>query len=630
MDDFKIKTVPDPNSGQDGIDGTVNSGDNQSVLNEGFKPKAVPDPDTMTIPTVIPFTPEPSHKLKNFLKQNKWYIIAMLVGLIIIGVLAFIAFRPQKQEPTQKAKVGVSFDAPEIAPATGDVIYKIRIKNEDTVKLVNMELELLYPDGLSYVSSTPKADNLSGSIFKIPDLPPGTDVPVVLKVAVAGDVNNELKLIAKLNYRYDKFNSLFTEESAHSIRLTATDVILDFTGPNSIAGSQTATYDLYYRNNSNEEIPNARIILSYPNGFVFAGSDPAPTIGQNTWDVGTVKNQDGGKITITGNFMGVSEGSGYLFEVEFQAQDGSGNYFAQSVARHETSIVSQPLSVEHRVISGASGNIVSPGDEVSYEVNFRNNSPLVATGVNIEAEIITAVVSSTEIKGQNAAVRGNTIFWNASSSPVLATLGPSAEGTLRFSLKVNNPAIDGDKTNLTVVTKVRIKSNEERDVLPGNEITLKINSPASLARSVNHVSGPLPLRVGQQSTFEVNLEVRNSSNDLQGAVLSAVIPVGVEIDLSGLSGEEVKSVKYDKATGRFSWEAGFIPAHSGRSKPAKKIALKMLITPSPNQVNDSPTLIKGIVMTARDSFTGQNLTLRAEDLSTGNLPGQDGLGRVEP
>lgn len=631
MTDFKTQPVPDPIAPAvpPAVPTKKPRAEKPNPQTE-FTTKAVPDGAVTAPAEVPPFTPADQHRVRQFLQSNKWYLLAMLVGLVIIGVLAFFAFRPQKQEPTQKAKVNLEFDAPEIAPASGDTIYKLRLKNSDTVKLVGAQLELLYADGMSYVSSTPKADNLAGSVIKIPDLPPGTEIPIVLKVALQGDVNSELKLIARLNYQYDKFVSMFTEEASHTVRLTASNVILDFTGPNALATSQPATYDLYYRNNSDEEIPKGRIVMTYPNSFVFEGSDPKPTMGQNTWDVGTVKSQEGGKITIRGNFKTAEQGSSYEFAVDFQAQDQKGDYHAQATIKHETTITNQPLSVNHRVVSGVRAGVVAPGDEITYEIDFRNNSPVVATGVLIEAELNSAAINPAATKVDGGALRDNVLVWNASSLPQLASLGPSDSGNLRFTVKVNNPATTDAQTNLTVVTKVRIKSNEERLFLPGNEQTVKVSSPASLIGSVQHAGGPLPLRVGQQSSFQVTLEVRNNSNELTKAVLTGVIPIGVNVDLNSIGGEEKKAVKYDPATGKFSWDIGGVPAHSGRLQPARKLTLNLSTVPSVNQVYDSPVLLRGISLAAKDSFTEQGVALKIEDLTTGNLPGYDGLGRVEP
>lgn len=655
MDDFKTKPIPDPVVPSTEPDAeTIEKKPVRRASKKApiFESKSVPDPVSMpeelavaqntTAPAgmvanikpipqpVTPFMHENQHRFKSFITQNKWYIVAMSIGFLIIGVLAFIAFRPQKQEPTKKANVSLSFDAPEIAPASGDVIYKIRIKNNDNVKLVNIQLELLYPEGLSYISSTPKADNLSGSLFNIPDLPPGTDIPVVLKASTQGDVNSELKLLAKLNYKYDQFNSLFTEESTHSIRLMASDVILDFTGPGVISGSQSATYNLAYRNNSTQDIPNAKIVLNYPVSFVFANSDPSPTMGQNTWDVGTVKSQDGGRITINGNFKNTQVGDVPVFEVNFQSPDGNGNYYTQATVRQETQVTDQPLSVDQKIIGGSNGGIVDPGAEVSYEISFRNNSNVVATGVNIDLDLDSSAISSSKISADSGQVVGNTITWNASSLPILAKLSPSDSGSLKFSIKVNNPATTDAQKNLLIISKVQIRSNEQKNSFPGNQLSLKISSPANLSGSVNHVGGPLPLRVGQTSTFKITLEIRNSTNDLNNGLLSAVAPIGVSVDLSGLPESESKAVKYDQATGRFMWNVGLIPAHSGQSLPTRKLSFNVSVTPSDNQVYDAPMLLKNISMNTKDSFTNQNISLKAEDLSTGNLPGEDGLGRVEP
>ena len=54
------------------------------------------------------------------------------------------------------------------------------------------------------------------------------------------------------------------------------------------------------------------------------------------------------------------------------------------------------------------------------------------------------------------------------------------------------------------------------------------------------------------------------------------------------------------------------------------------LNPSASQVGEEPVLLKNITFTGTDSFTGQAVTLRTNDVTTDDVSGDSGggLGRV--
>jgi hypothetical protein len=133
------------------------------------------------------------------------------------------------------------------------------MENQDSASLVDLELELVYPNGVNYVSSSPKADNLSGSRFAVPDLSSGQNAVVIVKTTAQGDINDDKRLVARLHYHYSNFNSEFVKEAEHVVKLIASDVSLELTGAQESTNAQIVTYELNYSNSSDNDINNARI-----------------------------------------------------------------------------------------------------------------------------------------------------------------------------------------------------------------------------------------------------------------------------------------------------------------------------------------------------------------------------------
>lgn len=635
MSEFKPQPVPDPYP-------TPRGKTKLSAKTIAKDDSYVPSANTVSFDEMDAIAPgenllppdagKPDGKFKEFFRSNKWYILASVLGLLIIAVLAFFAFRKQTPEPTKKANIALEIIAPDTAPTGGEVIYKIQITNNDSADLVGMNLELVYDDGVTYVSSTPPADNAPlGSRFPVPDLGTGQNAVLMIKTMASGNVNEQKRLTAKLRYKFSNFNSEFTEETTQTLRLVAADIILDVTGPEKITTVVPAKYDIFYRNDSEKSISNARIQVTYPSEFKFDSSEPSPSLGKNIWNISNLGKNESGKISFTGNFDGARTGQAVIFKIEFLAQDDAGGFFTQSSTTYMTNIDSQPLSVEQKLLNQgqSQNNVVNPGESLQYELKFQNNTNVVATGLSVVAQVDSKAVDSSSIRADGGLVEANTITWNASSVPKLEKLNPGESGTIQFSVQVKDPAVKDSSKNLTVVTSAKIKSNENRDFLQGNNITIKIASPASIQRSMTTVSGAIPPKVGQDTTVQVSVAIRNSSNDLREGVMVGYIPLGVNFDKSSVVSTENAAVKYDSATGKITWTVGKLAAHSGSSVPLRTLKFNVSFKPTANQVGQQVTLFKTISFSAKDDFTEQAISLKSQDISTDDLPGE-GQGRVQP
>src|SRR6266404_3948361 len=86
---------------------------------------------------------------KAFYSANKLYFWAIALGAVIIAVLGYFAFHKSPQVAPKEANVTISVDVPETVPSGGEAVYKITLQNNDSQKLINLELELAYPDGIN-------------------------------------------------------------------------------------------------------------------------------------------------------------------------------------------------------------------------------------------------------------------------------------------------------------------------------------------------------------------------------------------------------------------------------------------------------------------------------------------------
>lgn len=607
---------------------------NNSSKEDSFTQKPVEPPmldsklrDQLSQPQVVATASSPSG-FKSFYQANKIYFWAIGIGVVVIIVLAYFAFRKVPPPTPTEANVKITAEAPETVASGGEVVYKIKVENLDSQKLVNLQLELVYPAGMTYISSSPGAMNISGSLFNVPDLISGQNAVVIVKTRASGNINDTKQLVAKLHYRYANFNSEFVKEQQFSVRLVASNVILELSGPSSANNAQLVVYEIKYKNSSDQEIKNARVAISYPDGFSFASATPPPDLGNNTWNVSVLPQGGEGQIQIQGTFN-ANPGESKTATAEFKILGPSGEFFTQSTSQFTTALTSLPLLVTQELEGAASADVVKPGDYLRFLVRYQNNSSVVANGVNIQVNLDSRALDLSTLSAEGGQVSNNVILWNAATVSQLDSLMPSESGQLSFTVRVKDPATKDSSKNLTVVSNIKIKSNEYETFFPGNTVTLKIASPSSIATGLSYVSGSLPPQVGRTTTYRVRLSLANATNDYSDVVVTMFIPLGAAggyVDGSANPSEAAK-VSYDSSTGKLIWKVGNLPAHTGVFNQPRFLDFQVRLSPSVAQANTSPTLVKDIRLEAKDVFTTQQVSVAAGNITTDDLSGADSYGK---
>ena len=572
---------------------------------------------------------------KGFYQANKIYFWAIFFGLLLIAALAYFAFRKTSVPVATEANVNVSFTGitPQTVSSGGEMVYYIQIENKDKNTLVRQQLELVYPDGFSYVGSSPdKPLNSSDTLFPVPNLIPGQVAPVIIvKAKAMGNINDSKTLIAKLHYSYNNFNSEFVKQQEYSVRLVASDVVLELSGPQSANNAQLVLYNVKYQNNSGSDIHSARVSLTYPDGFIFADAAPKPDLGNNVWSLGTIAKGAEGNIQIQGNFSAVNPGESKTAVAELQILGQSGNFFVQNTASFITAIANLPLVVSQSLDSNNNNNnlVVKPGETLNFSIKYQNNASTVASGVNVTVTLDSKALDLGTLRPDSGQVVNNsTVFWNGASVPELARLGPNDSGELSFSVQVKDPATRDSTKNLKITSSVKIKANEYDSAFPGNDLVLKISSPSSITSDLVFVSGSLPPQVNKLTAYKVSLSLTNSSNDYTDGMLAAFIPLATGgFDVTSVNAPEASKVQFDSSTGKLTWNVGSLPAYTGKFSQVRVLEFNLKFYPAASQVSQSPLLIRGITLSAKDSFTGEDINLSGSSITTADVTGTDNYGK---
>jgi len=565
-----------------------------------------------------------SSDFKAFYQANKIYFWAIVAGIFLIGTLSFFAFRKKAPLAPGQANVIVSIDAPESVATGADAVYKIKVENRDSQKLVGLQLELAYPEGVTYTSSSPKADNISGSLFTVPDLISGQNAVVIVKAKATGNINDTKTLKAVIHYHYDNFSSEFTAEKDFSLRLIASDIMIQLGGPASTNNSQLVIYTITYQNNSSEDIKNARIRFNIPEGFNISSASPPSDLSNNIWALDSLAKGKEGKIEVRGTFNSVNPGESKTASADFLKLGLQGDYPVQNTSSFITSIANVPLLVTQTIQQENKDGVINPGDNLQVVIRYQNTASVPATGVNIAVNLDSKALDLSTLRAEGAQISNSSITWNASANSSLETVSPNELGTVSYSVRVKNPATKDSSKNLGVVSSVKIKSNEYQNPFPGGELMLKISSPSSVSSVLDYSAGAQPPQVGQTTTYRVTLTLRNATNDFSNALVTAFIPLGAGgFSVGSVTSAESGKVNYDSSTGKLNWNVGSLPAHTGQFTQPRTLQFTVTLNPSSSQVNQSPALVKTIRFSATDVYTGQSVQKQTDDITIRDVSGNN-------
>jgi hypothetical protein len=203
------------------------------------------------------------------------------------------------------------------------------------------------------------------------------------------------------------------------------------------------------------------------------------------------------------------------------------------------------------------------------------------------------------------------------------------------------PVSTGNDKNFVISSIVKVDSPDiptpisMNKIISGNKIDVRLNSKLFLGVKGYHTdpnivnSGPVPPKVGEETTYAIHWIASNINNDVNEAKVEAILPTWAQA--TGVVYPEGANVTYNERNNSVVWEVGNMGAGTGVLSSPKEVAFQIKIKPSPDQARSLIEILKPSVFSAKDAFTGENISATAEGKTTqlsedSSLAGKD---RVE-
>lgn len=539
-------------------------------------------------------------------KKNRLIFIA----IIFLGVLAFF----YGSGIFNFENVSVKIDGPKEIKSGENIKWSVVVSNRNKKDLENASLVFNITDIIR--------EKVDLGIIKS-----GEEKTLEFESVIFGGRGTNLSARAVLEYKPKDASAFFAKESLFSFLISQSPVTVSLDGPSEARVGQEIKIVMKYFSQSEFSVSDLFAKAEYPAGFEFKSANPAPTEGNNVWSVGKLQSGQDGTIEIIGT----------LIETGLEAE----SFKALIGVKKENSILSYDeavdvvlprspfLSVEILPQNQKGSYNAFLGEEINVVVRWKNNLPESIQDASLEVKIEDDKVDFASVRVRNGSFSAfsQTMIWNSSTYEDFSNIVPGATGVVSFSFKIkNNIVLNSNsphpKVILTAVLKPGnpIQGFEDDDVFGDDKVEIPISSKIQFSSlglyfgSTIANSGPLPPKVGQETTYTVTWSLANPLNDIKNTIVKASLPPYMSFKKIIVPSDE--NLVFDSQTGVLEWRVGTIPAGTGFLRSALSLSFQIGLTPSQNQVGTSPIIINAVDVSGIDSFTEETLSAKDKEITT--------------
>lgn len=535
------------------------------------------------------------------------------LGFLVLAVGYFYISLVGGKSSISSQNIGIEISAKTFADGGEDIDFQVIVENANTVDLELVDLIIEYP--LSSQSENSEVEKIRRPLDTISARSRQSEK---FDISLFGEEGEEREIFARLEYQLAGSSGIFTKETQWRVGIRSAPVSLTFNAPDRVVNKQNIILEAQVVSNSPTRIGNTMMRIEYPSGFEFISAEPEPSSGTNKWIFGDLNTGAPREIIIEGILSGETgeEKTFTTFVGEYKENDDDTFVTIFSSSSRAVSLES-PFIESQITLNGDSSDRVAVrgGGAVDIEIDWQNNLPTQLSAVSMVAHLEGDIYNENSIRASRGLYDSNTrtVVWNQDTQSSLALLEPGESGELFFSFDTNS-LVDSSLGSVVRSPEMMITIDIQATGIDGTIYTaegvvakqLALSSLATLTANTLFSSGPLPNagsvppRVGQNTTYTINLEVQNSSNDLTDARLSTILPT--EATWINQTSPASADISYNTETREVVWDIGDIAAAAGFSGPAPEVYFQVAVMPSITNIGQDIDLTKQIIFQATDTF----------------------------
>jgi hypothetical protein len=537
--------------------------------------------------------------------MKKRLIVIILIILAAIGVGTYFSWQSMS---FSKEVLKVEILGPEKTTVGEDVEYVVKMKNNRNIRLESPELIFNYPEGSIIGEANSKikvmsAKDLGGDIY------PGEERSFKFNARLLGKEKDTKVAKVSVSFQPKDLKTRSEVSTTFTTILGQIPLSLDIDIVPTAATGKALTFRVNYSSNVTYPLQDLTCYIQFPDGFDYLYSQPKG-MDNTQWDIPVLNEGGAGKIEVSGVLNGQS-----MEQKVFKARIGiwqDGNFILLKEVIKGVEIVAPALYITQK-INNNSDYVASPGDQLHYEITFRNvgDDPIQDLVLITRLEGDQYDLSSIKATDGKYQAGDNSIVWDTDKIPELKLLEIGQVGKVEFWVNVKPQWAMKTLNDKNPILKNKVTLGEARQ-----DFLTKINSVVSAEQKIYSEnkyfenSGPYPLQSGQKTTLTVEWKAINNYNDIENAKMVTVLPESVTF--IGKTYPEGTEITYDENTSEVACNIGSLPAGAGVIKDPKICAFQISVQP---EVADEAIILLGSAqLSGTDQWTNKTLTAKTETL----------------
>lgn len=539
-------------------------------------------------------------------------IIILFLVLFVIGssLITYLWYQAR-----QAGGLELLITAPDSVEIGVPFLAKVSVSNTGSGVARETSLSLSLPDGFVFMTEPASKRMVAKSLGS---LGKGTVTNQEFRIMPVSGENSLVQLQAALSYVPTDLGSRFEKETSKEVSIGESGISLDLSLPQKVFAGETFEVKVEYENKASTDFSDLQLLLEYPRGFTFISSTLQPDEDNNRWKLGDLRSGSKGSFTVKGSMSG-PDNAFFDFVVGINTSFLGKEYLVNQKTA-SVSISPSPLSIT-AVINDNPNYVAAPGEYISYDLTYQNNTNLGLKDVIITAKLVGEMFDMSEVDSRLGVYRSsdNSIQWNAARVSGLSVIRPGEGGTVNFGVKVKSgyPIKRISDKNFVLKMSAEIES----PTVPTNVTSARTVGSVTTETKVRGLlsptataffkdgsgiknSGPIPMQVGQPTTFTMHWILRNQATDMDEVALKTFLGPNVRYTGSYVATNNIAPT-YNERTQEFTWIAGPVNATRGIVDAPVELVFQVEITPSSDQANKFPTLIGETIVTATDLFVGE-------------------------
>ncbi len=563
---------------------------------------------------------------------TKFFLASVGFFIIAAGAAAYYFFGGASF--VSHDNIDLQIIAPSLVDGGSQVDLQIIATNRNSAALTLADLVITYPTGSRDAKDPTKT--LQADRQSVGTIASGQSIKRTSSAVLYGQEGSTQVVHVALEYSIAGSNAVFVREGEVSMTVGSSPVSISVAGPQNATAGQPFTLDVTIQSISEDPVDNVALEAQYPFGFTVQNANPKADSGQTLWHLGSLKPGASTVVRITGTIDG-QDGDERVFRFLAGSEaDRTAARIKVPFLNMPTSItVSRPFVSAALTVAGKTGSTVSvgPGQNIQGTIAWKNNLTDPVSNIEVELKLDGPVLDPQSVQSPNGFYQSsnNTITWTSAQDPNLAQVAPGAQGTLTFSFATLAPGTAGVVyTNPKVALTLNVKGTRGTDQSPESVSALtktdvvigsllSLDAQALYGQGPYQNSGPTPPRVETPTTYTVQWTVKNSSNAIANANVSAVLPTYVTYKV-GQAG-----VTYDAPSRTVRWDLGELKAGTGYTAGARTAAFQVTLNPSVSQAGQAPNLTGAAVLSGTDRYAQIQVSAQAQPPTTQTTDGQNGI-----